>query len=90
LAPKDPLWRYSDAAFHELCFAADRNAGIVEQVFDEWHAIYDSRPPNLATDQERSDWLATVRRSSAGISVAVSVLQQELLEILVLARDWSG
>jgi len=52
------LWRYSDAAFHELCFAADPNAGIVEQVFNEWHAIYDSRPRNLATDQERSDCLA--------------------------------
>lgn len=59
LSPKDPLRRYSDAAFHDACFQADLNAVEVQRVYSQWRAIYESRPRNLATDQERNNWADT-------------------------------
>ena len=51
-----PLWKYSDGVFHAACFGEDPLRESVQKVYAEWRAIWDSRPRNLRTDEEREAW----------------------------------
>lgn len=56
LTPSDPLWTYSDGAFHAACFALDPNGSVVQRAYEDWRKIWDSRPRNLTKDEERVAW----------------------------------
>jgi hypothetical protein len=56
LEPEDPLFRYSDAAFHAACFATDPNRQELELAWAECKRISESRPKNAKTDEEKQTW----------------------------------
>ena len=50
------LWNYSDGAFHSKCFADDPNSGEVERLYLESCSIWETRPRDLKTNEEREAW----------------------------------
>ena len=71
LRPDDPLYRYSDAAFHADCFAKDPQREQVEQAYAEFRTIWDSRPTDVKTAEEMEAWgrsaFASLRRKERGL-----------------------
>jgi hypothetical protein len=55
--PSDHLFgKFSDAAFHTICFEKDPDADAVHDVFYIWKKIWDSRPKELKTIEEMEAW----------------------------------
>jgi hypothetical protein len=50
------LWKYSDGAFHSKCFADDPNSGEVQRLYLQFCSIWETRPRDLKTNEEREAW----------------------------------
>ena len=51
-----PLWKYSDGVFHSKCFADDPNSGEVQSLYLQFRSIWEQRPKDLKTNEEREAW----------------------------------
>ena len=50
------FWKYSDGVFHSKCFADDPNSGEVQSLHAQFRSIWEKRPKNLKTNEEREAW----------------------------------
>jgi hypothetical protein len=50
------LWKYSDGVFHSKCFADDPNSGEVQSLYQQFRSIWEKRPKDLKTNEEREAW----------------------------------
>jgi hypothetical protein len=48
--------RFSDAAFHKVCFEKDSDASDVDDMLYVWQKIMDGRPKDLKTIEEMDAW----------------------------------
>jgi hypothetical protein len=48
--------RFSDAAFHKVCFEKDEDAQAVDDMLYVWERIMKSMPRDLATEEQRTAW----------------------------------
>lgn len=48
--------KFSDAAFHTICFEKDPDAGAVGDMYYVWKKIFDGRPKDLKTVEEIDAW----------------------------------
>jgi hypothetical protein len=56
LPKKHRLWKYSDGVFHSKCFADDPNLSEVQSLYLQWRSIWEKRPRDLKTEEEREAW----------------------------------
>jgi hypothetical protein len=50
--------RFSDAAFHKVCFEKDEDAQAVDDMLYVWERIMKSMPRDLVTEELRAAWYA--------------------------------
>ena len=50
-----PLSRFSDAAFHQECFAKDPDGETMKSLLARWQAVMDQRPRNIPL-AEAEEW----------------------------------
>lgn len=56
LRPEHPLWKYSDAAFHERCFNQCPDREAVERVYKKFRDIWATRPRHLKKLEDMKAW----------------------------------
>jgi hypothetical protein len=50
------LWKYSDGVFHSKCLVDSPDSTEVQNLYQQWRSIWEKRPRNLMTDEEREAW----------------------------------
>ena len=50
------LWKYSDGVFHSKCFADDSNSGEIQSLYQQFCSIWEKRPRDRKTNEEREAW----------------------------------